>query len=236
MKIHSFCGQRRRRGSVAFTGAVGPRSARGSWWVVGPCLVTLLVAGVASAAFAQGADSARGPAGADSTVRGADTSTRPPGRAEAISVRARVDTGPPISPGKAFLRSFLVPGWGQRTLGRSRATAIFAVVELSSLLMVAETKQRLDFAKRHGEDSLFVGFGLPAPGETVPRLLFRTGPLVGFVRLRRQQLEDWITIVVFNHLLSGADAFVAAHLWDVPAALSVVPTPNGTVLAMHVAF
>jgi hypothetical protein len=31
---------------------------------------------------------------------------------------------------------------------------------------------------------------------------------------RRTHLEDWIAAIVFNHLLSGADAYVAANLWD----------------------
>ncbi|HET7583279.1 MAG TPA: hypothetical protein VFK13_00080 [Gemmatimonadaceae bacterium] len=175
----------------------------------------------------------------DSAAATRDTvAPRPPDSAvhRTVMLRARIDSGPPISPGKAFLRSFLLPGWGQRTLGRTRATAIFAVVELGSLLMVAETKQRLDFAKRHGADSLFVGFALPPPDGTLPVPIFRNGPLVGFVELRRQQLEDWITIVAFNHLLSGADAFVAAHLWDVPGQFSIVPTRDGTVLALSITF
>ena len=33
-------------------------------------------------------------------------------------------------------------------------------------------------------------------------------------------IEDWIALLVFNHLVSGADAFVAAHLWDLPAQVS----------------
>jgi len=32
---------------------------------------------------------------------------------------------------------------------------------------------------------------------------------------------------VANHLLAGADAFVAAHLWDVPARLAVRVLPGG---------
>ena len=34
------------------------------------------------------------------------------------------------------------------------------------------------------------------------------------MRARRTHLEDWLAAVIFNHLFSGADAFVAANLAD----------------------
>ena len=37
------------------------------------------------------------------------------------------------------------------------------------------------------------------------------------VRTRAAHVEDWVALLVANHLFAGADAFVAAHLWDVPA-------------------
>jgi hypothetical protein len=33
---------------------------------------------------------------------------------------------------------------------------------------------------------------------------------------------------VFNHLISGAEAFVSAQLWDLPAQVSVQRTPIDT--------
>ena len=36
------------------------------------------------------------------------------------------------------------------------------------------------------------------------------------VRSRQEQLEDWIAVLAGNHLFSAIDAYVAAHLWDVP--------------------
>jgi hypothetical protein len=47
------------------------------------------------------------------------------------------------------------------------------------------------------------------------------------VRTRDAHVEDWVAVVVANHLLAGADAFVASHLWDVPARLAVRVVPGG---------
>ena len=38
--------------------------------------------------------------------------------------------------------------------------------------------------------------------------------------------EDWIAVIVFNHLFSGADAYVAANLWDFSANIGVVAAPG----------
>jgi hypothetical protein len=53
------------------------------------------------------------------------------------------------------------------------------------------------------------------------------------VRARSAHVEDWIALLVANHLFAGADAFVAAHLWDVPARLGlrVVPRAGGTTVS-----
>ena len=36
------------------------------------------------------------------------------------------------------------------------------------------------------------------------------------MRTRRLHYEDWLAVLVFNHLIAGADAYVAAQLWDLP--------------------
>ena len=41
-----------------------------------------------------------------------------------------------------------------------------------------------------------------------------------------ERVEDWVAAIVFNHLFSGADAYVAANLWDFNAHIGVVATPN----------
>ncbi|MHB2034584.1 MAG: hypothetical protein ACYCVE_14605, partial [Gemmatimonadaceae bacterium] len=56
------------------------------------------------------------------------------------------------------------------------------------------------------------------------------------IRSRRAHVEDWIAVLVANHLFSGLDAYVSANLWDLPAELSVHPTSTGTNvgLTLHV--
>jgi hypothetical protein len=57
------------------------------------------------------------------------------------------------------------------------------------------------------------------------------------VQARRTHVEDWVALLLFNHLVSGADAYVAAHLWDLPGRVSVVPAPGGgTALSFQVSW
>jgi hypothetical protein len=47
------------------------------------------------------------------------------------------------------------------------------------------------------------------------------------VRARGLHVEDWVALIFFNHLISGAEAFVSAQLYDLPAQISAHPTPRG---------
>ena len=137
-------------------------------------------------------------------------------------------TGPPISPRSAFLRSLIVPGLGQAALDRGTAGGIFVSLEALSLLMTIKSKRDLKVARRLEGDSVF--FGIEADGDTV----FVPSPLAGRVRARKQHVEDWVAILIFNHLFAAADAFVAAQLWDVPARVSVTRDGDRTQLAATV--
>jgi hypothetical protein len=46
---------------------------------------------------------------------------------------------------------------------------------------------------------------------------------------RSEQREDWIALGIFFLFLGGADAYVSAHLAEVPAALEVEGTASGGV-------
>jgi len=122
-------------------------------------------------------------------------------------------TGPPISPKSAFLRSLIVPGLGQAALDRGTAGGIFVSLEALSLLMTIKSKRDLRVARRLETDSVF--FEIDG-ADTV-----FVNHLAGRVRARKQHVEDWIALLIFNHLFAAADAFVAAQLWDVPARVSV---------------
>ena len=39
-----------------------------------------------------------------------------------------------------------------------------------------------------------------------------------------------MALLIFNHLFSGADAYVAAHLWDLPANVAVRWLPGGPIV------
>jgi hypothetical protein len=154
-----------------------------------------------------------------------------------IAVRAvSPDTisGPPISPRTALLRSLLVPGWGQLSLGRRWAAAIFIALETGAGVMAIESKQRLDFAERYGQDSILVRYDPPLlPGRPLTPI-FREGELGGRVAARRQHLEDYLILMAFNHLIAGVDAFIAAHLWDLPTQVSIRSTGEGAMLAARI--
>ena len=130
---------------------------------------------------------------------------------------------PPITPKAAFLHSLLVPGWGQSALRRSTAATVFASVELGMIYMVGKSRADLRSVKALQRlDSIAVGD--PSLGESVTRI-----PSVDprLVNARRLHLEDWLAAWIFNHLLAGADAYVAANLWDLPARVSIQQTPVG---------
>src|SRR5713226_3892627 len=47
------------------------------------------------------------------------------------------------------------------------------------------------------------------------------------LRLKRQEVQDWLVLWIFNHLFSGAEAYVSAHLRDFPPDLKMQVLPNG---------
>jgi hypothetical protein len=56
------------------------------------------------------------------------------------------------------------------------------------------------------------------------------------VRARRTHYEDWIAAIVFNHLIAGADAYVAANLWDFETNVKVASTPRSTSIVASLRF
>lgn len=134
---------------------------------------------------------------------------------------------PPITPKAAFLHSLLLPGWGQSALRRNTAASVFATAELGSLYMVGKSRADLQRARAwRARDSILAGD--PSIGETTSLV-----PAVSqeLLNARRLHLEDWIAVLIFNHLLSGADAYVAANLWDLPARVSIRSAPTGRGIA-----
>jgi hypothetical protein len=150
--------------------------------------------------------------------------------------RIRADTlaqqlQPPLSPRRAFLYSFAVPGYSQSVFGRRKAAAGFMLFEAICISMVRESIAGVNEARRSRQDTVVLSWidesgRLRVPPDTVT-------PMFGDreVRSRQAQVEDWVAVLVANHLLAGADAFVASHLWDVPVRLGVRARPEGVLLA-----
>ena len=46
------------------------------------------------------------------------------------------------------------------------------------------------------------------------------------VRLKKQEVQDWVVVLIFNHLMAGAEAFVSAELWDFPVTLQARALPQ----------
>jgi hypothetical protein len=143
---------------------------------------------------------------------------------------------PPITPRRAFLLSLALPGAGQARLDRAYAGGLFMLVEIASLSLVHRAAEDLRIARAFRDDSMPAAFAVdPVTGIVARDTL--GAPIVtswersrytdAWVRTRRLHLEDWMALLIFNHLFAGADAFVAAQLWDLPAMVGLQQTPFG---------
>ncbi len=128
---------------------------------------------------------------------GAQETVPAPGAAAADSA---VELRRPVSPMGAFWRSLLVPGWGQAKLNRKLTGGLFIAFEGLALGMVIKSSHQLSYMERTGDPN---------------------------AEAKKGEREDWITLLVFNHLMSGPEAFVSAHLWDFPGDLELRATPSG---------
>ena len=129
-------------------------------------------------------------------------------RLSAQADTTRVDTTPPvpslppgfIRPGAAFWRSLLIPGWGQSATGRHVTGAAFITWEGVTAMMTLKAQGEAEYLKSIGS---------------------------GHVKSKRQEVQDWLVLWVFNHLFAGAEAYVSAHLQDFPSDLHVRAFPSG---------
>lgn len=138
---------------------------------------------------------------------------------------------PPITPRRAFLYSLAAPGSAQSILSRPTAGSVFVAAEAGTLAMIAKSVNDLRAARALVHDSVIFRYDTAAargPGQ-LPFRRLTAGALRARTRIpaRRAHVEDWITILIVNHFLAGADAYVAANLWDVPTDVAVSAAPAG---------
>ena len=183
-------------------------------------------------------------AGGIASAQVSDT-TRPRGVVVEGATVTRTDTAPkpPITPRRAFLYSLAVPGSAQTILDRPRTAAFFVTIEALSLTMARKSANDLREAKRYARDSIVATYQVdPTTGIAVRDTAGNLVPATylpnrfGGIRVaaRRTHLEDWIATLVFNHLISGAEAFVSAQLWDLPGQVSLQRTSSGTAIVARI--
>ena len=139
---------------------------------------------------------------------------------------------PPMTPRRAFLTSLLLPGYAQTVFGRDRAAMLFTVIEIGSLGMARKSALDLAEARALAHDSVVATYKIdpntglaikdPKTGLPVPDTWIASRYTPDRIKARRTHYEDWIAAILFNHLFSGADAYVAANLWDFNANIGAV--------------
>ncbi len=187
-RLQSERGARERPGWVRFPHVPAIRAA---------CAAFLLLGAVAGGAAAQEGEEPerqgqeQGPEaeGGERQDSEADRDPQTPDALERPPAQAR-DTLPPVSPVGALMRSLVVPGWGQASVGRPVRGGIYFAAEGLSLLMVFKTQAKLRAARQ-----------AEPPDE-------------GLVESRTGQRENWIVLAGFVAFLSGLDAWVSTHFWD----------------------
>ena len=139
-----------------------------------------------------------------------------PAAPDTVRRAAAADSARPrrVTPRGAFMRSLVLPGWGQSELGMPGRGGIYFALEAGSLWMLWKSGEKLDEARDL---------------ETIARETGEIGPDAKhpLVRDRENQREDWLTLSIFWLFFSGADAFVAAHLQDFDLHVNAVPRPGG---------
>lgn len=110
------------------------------------------------------------------------------------------DTSHEIKPINAFWRSLVLPGWGQALTHRNGTGAIFAAWEGVTMMMTLKAQGEANYLSRSSSPN---------------------------VHAKRQEVQDWMVLWIFNHLFSGAEAFVSAHLQDFPKDLHLEAVPGG---------
>ena len=142
-----------------------------------------------------------------------------------------------VSPGGAFLRAVLVPGWGHVSIvANARAGAYFAI-ESAVAYGIIRTRRRIsEAASRANFRELLLREDLTTKGITDPNQIENAlesdatlADLKSLGESRSDQQEDLVAFGLFLLFLSGADAFVSAHLKDFPDPIAIEggPTNDG---------
>ena len=151
-----------------------------------------------------------------------------------------------MSARRAFLSSLIIPGYAQTVFGRDKAAMLFALIEIGSLGMARKAAQDLAEAKGLPRDSVVNTYKIdpstglaiidPKTGLPQPDTYVASRFTPDRIKARRTHYEDWIAAILFNHLFSSADAYVAANLWDFKTSIGAVAATGGVGVVATVRF
>ncbi|HLG05365.1 MAG TPA: hypothetical protein VI383_04370 [Gemmatimonadales bacterium] len=128
-----------------------------------------------------------------------DTTTVPP---PSPAPAAAVDSTRLIKPLPAFFHSALIPGWGQAKLDRKLTGALFMAWEGLTLGMTLKAASELRYLERIEADS-------------------------ARLEQKRQERQDWLVLLIFNHVFAGLEAYVSSHLQGFPSEVQIRVAPRG---------
>jgi len=100
------------------------------------------------------------------------------------------DSIPPVTPFGSLVRSLVIPGWGQTSVGQPTRGAIYFAAASASLFMVFKSQGKLSAARRANP-----------PDESL-------------IDSRNRQRENWIVLYGFVAFVSALDAWVSTQFWD----------------------
>ena len=134
-----------------------------------------------------------------------------------------------VSPGGAFLRAVLVPGWGHVSIGANARAGAYFAIESAVAYGIIRTRRRISEARsRANFREILLRENLSTQGITDPtqieNALESDATLADLKNLREsrgEQQEDLVAFGLFLLFLSGADAFVSAHLKDFPDPIAI---------------
>ncbi len=134
-----------------------------------------------------------------------------------------------VSPRGAMVRAMVVPGWGHAAIGAYSRGAFYVALESLTAYTLLRTRNRLtDVRERVAFRESFLRASLAQEGVTDPVVIATrleeddvlTG-LGNLVSSREGQQEDLVAFGIFVLFLTGADAYVSAHLARFPAPIEI---------------
>lgn len=136
-----------------------------------------------------------------------------------------------VRPRGAFLRALAIPGWGHAAIGAHGRGGVYMGTQAVVGWMLVRTRSGINGARdlvalrSAAIERELKATGVDDPAQIEAALESDEGVARarGLEAARQQQFEDWLALGIFTLFLSGADAFVSAHLQSFPADVTVVP-------------